>query len=87
MIDYAAIRDAIRQKQGAKKRKVVAQEMGVCESSLSKFMNGVGEISLESFARICDWLDCSMDRFRVPAREVLTEADVRRVVGEMLAKI
>lgn len=64
VLDRDKLSVAVRSARGSMSLKEAASESGVSKDTLSRIERKALEPSLPTFARLCDWMDMSMDYFR-----------------------
>ena len=65
MLDLKKLAFAVELRRGRRTLRDVEEEAGVSASTLSRIERGI-QPDLDTYARICDWLDKPMDYFRQP---------------------
>lgn len=69
MINLNRLATAVRTRRGSKSLKQAAEESGVSTSILNRIENEEANPGLETFAKLCDWMDMPMDYFREDGEE------------------
>lgn len=67
-IDQHKLAISVRAKRGEMTLDDVAEILGVHKSTLSLIENEKTVVSLDLFAKICDWIGLPMDHFKLPKR-------------------
>lgn len=69
MLDQDRLANSVRTRRGSKSLQEAAEESGVPTSTLSRIENSDLRPSLQTFAKLCDWMDMPMDYFREDGEE------------------